>query len=115
MERNGLGRAFEAFETGDTVLLAVLLGRFSRDRSHRTLLHTLLAAGTIIRYKPLENSKPGTDREEGAERTEVTTPESLPDDSKDEDSDKKRKMKRFTLKSGNGIEEEESGFRGRRF
>ena len=98
MERNGLGRAFEAVETGDTVLLAVSLGRFSRDRSHRTLLHTRLAAGANIRYKPPENSKSGTDREEGAERTEVTTPESLPDDSKDEDSDKKKKDEEIHLK-----------------
>ncbi len=98
MERDGLGRAFETLETGDTVLLAVLLGRFSRDRSHRTLLHTLLAAGAIIRYKPLEDSKPGTDREEGAERTEVTAPESLPDDSEGEDGDKKKKDEEIDLK-----------------
>jgi hypothetical protein len=98
MKRNGLGRAFEALQTGNTVLLAVLLGRFSRDRSHRTLLHTLLATGTIIRYKPLEDAKPGTDREEGAERTEVTAPESLPDDSQGEDSDKKKKDEEIHLK-----------------
>jgi len=44
---------------------------------------------TFIGYRTPENPETGTDRKKGPERTEVATPESLPDDSKGQDDNKK--------------------------
>jgi hypothetical protein len=64
MKGNGPGRAFETFETGDTVLLTVVLGGLLRNGSHRALLYTLLTVSAIIGNRSFENPETGGDRKE---------------------------------------------------
>jgi hypothetical protein len=57
MERNSFRGTFKAFETCDTVLLAIRFGNLFRNGSDRTTLHTLLAMGAILSDNPLQYSK----------------------------------------------------------
>jgi hypothetical protein len=57
MERNSFRWTFEAFEAGDTVLLAIRSGNLFRNGPDWTTLHTFLATGAILSDKPLQYSK----------------------------------------------------------
>ena len=84
-----MGRTFEAFETGDAVLLVVVFRSPFRDSSHRTLLHTLLTVSTIISDGSFENPETGENREKSPEGAEITTPEPLLDHSEGQYADEK--------------------------
>jgi hypothetical protein len=56
--------------------------------------------GTFICYRPSKKSKPGADREESTQRTEVPTPESLSDHSKGKNEDKKEEDEEIHLEQG---------------
>jgi hypothetical protein len=104
MKRNGPGRAFKAFETGDAILLAVTLRIIRRDRSQRTILYTLLTPGAVIGDGAPEDTKTGGDRKEGSKRAEVTAPESFSDDpqGKDGDEDSEDEKVDFEERQGKG-------------
>ncbi len=48
MERDSLRGTFEAFETGDAILLPVFLWTRFRNCAYRAILYTLEAVGTIL-------------------------------------------------------------------
>jgi hypothetical protein len=98
MEEDSPRRAFEAFETGDTVLLPVLLRSLFRNRSHRTLLHAFLTFRAIVRHRPFENTQPGKDRKESSQRAKISAPEPLADDSERQNSDEKDEDEEIDLK-----------------
>lgn len=102
MEGNGPGRAFEAFETGDTVLLAVALGGLLRNGSHRALFDTLLTVSAIFRHRPFENPETGGDRKECPQWAEVTAPEPLPDHSQGQYADEKDENEEIDFEDGQG-------------
>ncbi len=102
MKGDSPGRAFETFETGDTVLLAVVLGSLLRNGSHRTLLYTLLTVSAIIGHGSFENPETGKDRKEGPQRAEITAPEPFPDHSEGQDTDEKDENEEIDLEDGQG-------------
>ena len=77
-----------------------MLGCVLRNGSRRTLSHALLAAGTIVRDGPPEDSKPGKDREECTKGTEITAPEPFPHNSQSKNKDKKDKDEKVHLEYG---------------
>jgi len=87
----------DTFETGDAVLLAILLWRFVRDRSHRTCFHTLSAFITVLGDRSPQDSEARKDREEGSQGTEVPAPESPPQNPQGKDDDKKEKDEEVDL------------------
>src|SRR4030043_1249172 len=95
-----MGRTFEAFETGDAVLLVVVFRSPFRDSSHRTLLHTLLTVSTIISDGSFENPETGKNREKSSKGAEITTPEPLPDHSEGQYADEKDEDEEIDLKDG---------------
>ena len=113
-ERDGLRRTFEAFETGDAVLLAIGLGGFLRDGSHGTVLDAFQAAGALRGHRSSEDSKTGGDGKEGSQRAEIPAPESFPDDPQGQDADEDDEDEKVDLEEGQGNGRDDTGFRGRR-
>ena len=77
MKGNGSGRALQAFETVDTVLLPDLLRIFVRDRSKGTIPHAFLASSARVAHRAPKDPKSSCDREEGSKWAEITAPEPL--------------------------------------
>ena len=102
MKGNCSGWTFEAFETGDAILLAVVFRSLLRDSFHRTLLHTLLTVSAIIGDRSFENPETGKNREKSPEGAEITTPEPLPDHSEGQDADEKDEDEEIDFEDGQG-------------
>jgi hypothetical protein len=97
MERDGLWGTFEALETGDAILPPVFPWIRFWNCTHRALLDTLEAMGTILCDKPFQYSNTRHNRKESPQRTEVSAPEPFPDNPQSQDNDKKEKDHKVDL------------------
>lgn len=93
---------FETFETGDTVLLAVVQGSLLRNGSHRALLYTLLTVSAIIGDRSFENPETGKNREKSPEGAEIATPEPFADHSEGQYANEKDENEEIHLEDGQG-------------
>ncbi len=96
-EGDGLGRTFETFETGDAVLLTIILRVLFRNGAYGAVLYTFQTSSAILSDVPPENPKTGGDRKEGPQGAEITAPEPLSNHSKGEDEDKEQEDKKINF------------------
>lgn len=115
MKRGSFWRTFETLKTGDTVLLPIPLRHLFRDSPHRAIPHTLLALGAVITDYSSENSKPRGDGKEGAQWTQIATPEPLPDHPQNEDHQQEGKDEEINLKDGQRHSRKDERVLGKKF